>query len=191
MPWKYSGRILRPGKAWTDNNGTSHSALWMRYDDAWKTKYGITWEDPAASEESFDNRFYSGRETDGTLIPKSLTDTLWVDTDGNAVNDPQTGQQGKTLGLKTLAIALAKTQAAGQLAPYDWQVIKATEVESYSVPSNVTTYRAAVRTASNNIETAINNAADLAAFMALYDTPVDSDGKPTGKAPIADWPDGI
>ena len=191
MPWKYSGRILRPGKAWTDNNGTSHSALWMRYDNAWKTKYGIVWEDPAASEESFDNRFYSGRETDGTLIPKSLTDTLWVDTDGNAVNDPQTGQQGKTLGLKNAAIALTKSQAAGQLAPYDWQVIKATEVESYSVPSNVTTYRAAVRTASNNIETAINNAADLAAFMALYDTPVDSDGKPTGNPPIFDWPDEI
>ena len=96
-----------------------------------------------------------------------------------------------TKGLKTLAIETAKTQAASLLAPHDWQVIKATEVESYSVPSSVTTYRAAVRTASNNIETAITNAADLAAFMALYDTPVDSDGKPTGNAPINDWPDAI
>ena len=43
MPWKYNGKILRPGKAWTDNNGTLHSALWMRYDDAWKNKYGIIW----------------------------------------------------------------------------------------------------------------------------------------------------
>ena len=191
MPWKYSGRILRPGKAWTDNNGTLHSALWMRYDDAWKTKYGIVWEDAAASEELFDNRFYWGRQDDGTLIPKSLTDTLWVDDDGNAVNDPITGKQGKTLGLKSNAIALVKTQAAGLLAPYDWQVIKATEVESYSVPSTVTTYRAAVRTASNSIGTAITNASDLAAFMALYDTPVDSDGEPTGNAPINDWPDTI
>jgi len=191
MPWKYSGRILRPGKAWTDNNGTLHSALWMRYDDAWKTKYGIVWEDAAASEEPFDNRFYWGRQDDGTLIPKSLTDTLWVDDDGNAVNDPITGKQGKTLGLKSNAIAIAKTQAAGLLAPYDWQVIKATEVESYSVPSTVTTYRAAVRTASNSIGTAITNASDLAAFMALYDVPVDSDGNPTGNAPINDWPDTI
>lgn len=191
MPWKYSGRILRPGKAWTDNNGTLHSALWMRYDDAWKIKYGIVWEDAAASEELFDNRFYWGRQDDGTLIPKSLTDTLWVDDDGNAVNDPITGKQGKTLGLKSNAIAIAKTQAAGLLAPHDWQVIKATEIESYSVPSTVTTYRAAVRTASNSIGTAITNASDLAAFMALYDTPVDSDGEPTGNAPIVDWPDEI
>jgi|TARA_R100001463_G_scaffold40163_1_gene85440 hypothetical protein len=190
MPWKYNGKILRPGKAWTDNNGTLHSALWMRYDDAWKNKYGIIWEDPAASEESFDNRFYWGRQVDGTLIPRSLTDVNEVDEDNKPILDPD-GNQVVTKGLKTLAIETTKTQAAGQLAPYDWQVIKATEVESYSVPSNVTTYRAAVRTASNNIETAINNAADLAAFMALYDTPVDSDGKPTGKAPIADWPDGI
>jgi len=103
-----------------------------------------------------------------------------------------TGEQGKTLGLKSNAIALAKTQAAGLLAAHDWQVIKATEVESYSVPSTVTNYRAAVRTASNNIGTAITNAADLAAFMALYDTPVDSDGEPTGDpAPINAWPDAI
>jgi len=190
MPWKYSGRILRPGKAWTDNNGTLHSALWMRYDDAWKTKYGIVWEDAAASEEPFDNRFYHGRQADGTLIPRSLTDVNEVDEDGNPVNDAD-GNQIVTLGLKSNAIALAKTQAAGLLAPYDWQVIKATEVESYSVPSTVTNYRAAVRTASNSIGTAITNASDLAAFMALYDTPVDSDGEPTGNAPINDWPDEI
>ena len=190
MPWKYSGRILRPGKAWTDNNGTLHSALWMRYDDAWKTKYGIVWEDAAASEEPFDNRFYHGRQADGTLIPRSLTDVNEVDSDGNPINDID-GNQIVTLGLKSVAIAQAKTQAAGLLAPYDWQVIKATEVESYSVPSTVTNYRAAVRTASNSIGTAITNASDLAAFMALYDTPVDSDGKPTGNAPINDWPETI
>ena len=190
MPWKYSGRILRPGKAWTDNNGTLHSALWMRYDDAWKTKYAIVWEDPPASEAAFDNRFYIGRQDDGTLIPKSLTDTLWVDDDGNAVNDRITGEQGKTLGLKSNAIALAKTQAAGQLAPYDWYVTRKSE-KSIAIPSAVSTYRDAVRTACAAIETSISNASDLAAFMALYDTPVDSDGELTGKAPISDWPDEI
>ncbi len=190
MPWKYSGRILRPGKAWTDNNGNQHPGVWMRYSSSQKSTFGIVWEDAAASEEPFDNRFYHGRQADGTLIPRSLTDINKVDEDGNPVNDAD-GNQLVTLGLKSNAIALAKTQAAGLLAPYDWQVIKATEVESYSVPSTVTTYRAAVRTASNSIGTAITNASDLAAFMALYDTPVDSDGNPTGNAPINDWPDTI
>ena len=189
MPWKYTGRIIRVGKAWTDNNGTQYPAVWNNYSADEKAAIGLTWEDEVAAH---DNRFYWGRDAEGSLIPRSLTDTLWVDDDGNAVNDPMTGEQGKTLGLKSNAIALVKTQAAGLLAPYDWQVIKATEVESYSVPSTITTYRAAVRTASNSIGTAITNASDLAAFMALYDTPVDSDGEPTGDpAPINDWPDAI
>ena len=189
MPWKYSGRIIRVGKAWADNNGTQYPAVWNNLSADEKAAIGLTWEDEVAAH---DNRFYWGRNADGSLIPRSLTDTLWVDDDGNAVNDPMTGEQGKTLGLKSNAIALVKTQAAGLLAPYDWQVIKATEVESYSVPSTITTYRAAVRTASNSIGTAITNAADLAAFMALYDTPVDSDGEPTGDpAPINAWPDTI
>ena len=188
MPWKYSGRIIRVGKAWVDNNGTQYPAVWNNLSADEKAAIGLTWEDEVAAH---DNRFYWGRNADGSLIARSLTDTLWVDDDGNAVNDPMTGEQGKTLGLKSNAIALVKTQAAGLLAPYDWQVIKATEVDSYSVPSTVTNYRAAVRTASNSIGTAITNAADLAAFMALYDVPVDSDGNPTGNAPINDWPDAI
>ena len=55
----------------------------------------------------------------------------------------------------------------------------------------MTTYRAAVRTKSGQIEAAINGAANHAAFMALFDVPVDSDGNPTGNAPINDWPDEI
>jgi hypothetical protein len=190
MPWKYSGRILRPGKAWTDNNGTLHSALWMRYDDAWKTKYGIVWEDAAASEEPFDNRFYSGRQADGTLIPKSLTDVNEVDEDGDAINDPVTGNQLVTLGLKSVAIAQAKTTAAGLLSPYDWYVTRKSE-KSTAIPSTISTYRDAVRTQCAAIETSINGASNLAAFMALYDTPVDSNGDATGNAPINDWPDEI
>ena len=187
MPWKYSGRIIRVGKAWVDNNGTQYSAVWNNLSADEKAAIGLTWEDEVAAH---DNRFYWGRNADGSLIPRSLTDVNAVDENGKAINDAD-GNQLVTLGLKSDAIALAKTQAAGLLVVHDWQVIKATEVESYSVPSTVTTYRAAVRTASNSIGTAITNASDLAAFMALYDTPVDSDGNPTGNAPINDWPDAI
>ena len=192
MPWKYNGATLRVGKEFTGADGTQYSKVWMRYSDSEKAAIGITWEDPPASEAPFDNRFYWGRQADGSLIPRSLTDINEVDEDGEAVNDDD-GNQIVTLGLKSNAIALAKTQAADLLAVHDWQVIKATEVDSYSVPSTVTTYRAAVRTASNSIETAITNASDLAAFMALYDVPVDSQipPQPTGNAPINDWPDAI
>jgi len=186
MPWKYSGRIIRVGKAWVDNNGTQYPAVWSNYSADEKAAIGLTWEDEVAAH---DNRFYWGRNADGSLIPRSLTDIDAVDEDGKAILD-ENGKQRVTLGLKSNAIALAKTQAAGQLAPYDWYVTRKSE-KSTAIPSAVSTYRDAVRTACAAIETSITNAADLAAFMALYDTPVDSDGKPTGNAPIVDWPDAI
>ena len=67
---------MRPGKGWIDNDGNQHPKIWIRYSDSQKATFNITWEDPPASEEPFDNRFYWGRQTDGTLIPRSLTDEI-------------------------------------------------------------------------------------------------------------------
>ena len=180
MAYLYSGRIIRAGKAWTDNDGIQHPSNWMLWDDATKTAKGLVWEDDAAS---FDGRFYWSAG-----VARSLDDVNEVDADGNAINDAD-GNQMVTLGLKSNAIATVKAQAGGLLAPTDWMVIKASEVADYSLPTDVATYRAAVRTASNTIEAAITAASDLAAFIALYDVPVDADGNPTGNAPINNWPD--
>jgi hypothetical protein len=180
MAWKYNNRIIRAGKAWTDDNGIKHPTTWMRWSDAEKTSAGLIWEDDPAS---FDSRFYWAAD-----LPKALDDVNEVDEDGNALLDID-GNQIITRGLKYNAKQQAKTTAASLLTKTDWQVIKATEVASYTVPAAITTYRAAVRTASNTIETAIDNAADLDAFIALYDAPVDSDGNVTDNAPINDWPD--
>jgi len=180
MAYKYSGRIIRAGKAWVDNDGIQHPSNWMLWDDATKAAKGLVWEDDAAS---FDGRFYWSAG-----VAKSLDDVNEVDEDGNPVLDDD-GEQVVTKGLKTNAIELVKRQAGDKLAVTDWMVIKASEVSGYSVPSATLTYRAAVRTASNNIEAAITAASDLAAFMALYDVPVDADGNPTGNAPINNWPD--
>jgi len=186
MPWKYSGRIIRVGKAWVDNNGTQYPAVWNNLSADEKAAIGLTWEDEVAAH---DNRFYWGRDADGKLIPRSLTDVNEVDEDGKAILDID-GKQLVTKGLKTLAIETAKTQAASLLAPYDWYVIRNSE-KSTAIPSQITTYRDAVRTACANIETAIKAVKTHAKFMALYDVPVDSDGNQTGNAPIADWPDAI
>ena len=190
MPWKYKDRIVRAGKAWIDDKGIKHPNIWMRWTDAEKKAFGLAWEDPPASEALYNNRFYWGRETDGTLIPKSLTDVNVVDDDGKAVNDPITGKQMVTLGLKSLAIAQAKREAASLLAPYDWYVTRKAETNK-AIPSDVSTYRTAVRTSCEKIEASINAVDTHAKFMALYDAPVDSDGEPTGNAPISDWPDEI
>ena len=189
MPWKYNNRTIRAGKAWTDDNGIKHPNVWMRWSDAEKKAAGLVWEDPPASEAAFDNRFYHGRQTDGTLIPKSLTDVNEVDEDGKALLDID-GKQIVTLGLKSVAIAQAKTKAAGLLAPYDWYVTRKAETDK-AIPSDVSTYRAAVRTSCANIEAAINAVKTHAKFMALYDDELNSDGTIKTVAAIRDWPDAI
>jgi hypothetical protein len=181
MAYKYSGRIIRAGKAWVDNDQIQHPANWMLWDDATKAAKGLVWEDDPAS---FDGRFYWSAG-----VAKALDDVNEVDADGNAVNDAD-GNQIVTLGLKSNAIATVKAQAGGLLAPTDWMVVRSAE-NGTDIPADVLAYRAAVRAASGTIEAAITAVTTLDAFMALYDAPVDADGNPTGNAPINDWPDAI
>ena len=91
--------------------------------------------------------------------------------------------------LKATWIANTKNTAGLLLLPTDWYVVRKAEDSTTAIPTNVATYRTAVRTASGTIETTITNAADHTAFMALWNVPVDSDGNPTGNAPIHNWPD--
>jgi hypothetical protein len=163
MAYKYSGRIIRAGKAWVDNDQIQHPANWMIWDDATKAAKGLVWEDDPAS---FDGRFYWSAG-----VPKALDDVTEED-------------DTITKGLKSQAIATVKAQAAGMLAPTDWYVVRKSETD-VAIPATIATFRAAVRTASGTIEAAITAAADLDAFMALYDAPED------GNAPINDWPEEV
>lgn len=177
MAWKYANKTIRLGRGWTDSNGVQHSAQWGSWSDAEKTAAGLVWEnDPAP----FDNRFWWDADT-----PKALDDVNQVDIDGNPILDID-GSQLVTKGLKSVWKAIIKKRAGNLLAPTDWHVIKAQEVDSYTVPSAISQYRSDVRQASNTIEAAIDGAADHAAFVALHDAPDDG-----GNAPINDWPDEV
>ena len=190
MPWKKKdGTYITEGKTWVSDDGTQHPAQWSRWSDDDKKTKGLTWEDSPASQEPFDNRFYWGRKTDGSLIERSLTDIKEVDEDGKAVLDPN-GNQVITLGLKSIWITQTKRTAQEKLNKHDWMIVRNAE-KSTAIPSDITTYRDAVRTKCASIETAINNCSNLTEFMALFDAPVDSDGNPTGNAPINDFPDEI
>ena len=189
MPWKHNGRTLKEGREWVDDSGNQHSKVWMRYSDSQKATFKIVWEDPPASEAPFDTRFYWGRQTDGTLIPKSLTDVNAVDSDGNPVKDTD-GNQIVTPGLKTTWVAQTKRIANDKLAVHDWYIVRNAE-KSTAIPSSITTYRDAVRTKCAEIETALNNASDLAAFMKLFDDERNLDGTLKTIAKINDWPEEI
>ena len=84
-------------------------------------------------------------------------------------------------GLKSQKKVLVKTTAASLLSGSDWLVIRAAEGGT-AVPAAVATYRAAVRTASGSMETAIDDAADMDAFIALHTDTADDVGV------LNDWP---
>ena len=81
------------------------------------------------------------------------------------------------------------TEAAALLSRTDWYVIKAADVGSYSVPSNVATYRAAVRTKVNAMETSIDGCANVEALITLLTYTTDSEG--VTSRPLGEFPDEV
>ena len=107
---------------------------------------------------------------------KALEDVDAVDEDGNKVKDAE-GNQIITRGLKYNAIQKVKAQQAGYLAQTDWYIIRKADAGT-AIPSNIQTWRNAIRSDATAIETAITNAADMNAFIALHnDTYKTVDGK--------------
>ena len=105
-----------------------------------------------------------------TGIEKTLTDS----SDG-------------TIGLKTQYINQTKQVAGTLLQPSDWYVTRKMEDSTKTIPSNISTYRSNVRTSCANIETQINAANNMATFIKLFDSALDSSGTTT----INNWPEQV
>jgi hypothetical protein len=184
MAWKHNGRTIRVGKAWIADDNTKHPSGWAKWTADEKKARDLVWvDDPVV--ESYDNKFYWAKD-----VERKLADENVVDDDGKAVIDLRTGKQRVQLGLKSQWIRQTKVTTNERLSKSDWEVTRKSE-KGTAIASATSTYRDKVRTACDTIETKINDCANLTAFKALFDTPVDSDGKPTGKPPIHDFPDEV
>ena len=119
------------------------------------------------------------------------TFSFWTqqDSDDGLMPDDKSVGDVKVEGLKTIKKRIIKEQASNLLAKHDWQVVKATEVSDYSVPSAVTTYRANVRTKSNQMETMINNCTTVDELKALYEyTNTGTEANPVFTRPLPEFP---
>ena len=167
MAFKLDGNPLAVDVAFSHND-IQYPANWLRLSTAdEKIALGIT---EIADDPVYDSRFYNG---DGSA--KTLTDTNQVDENGDPVLD-ENGDQIVTLGVKSVLKAQEKVIAGSLLARYDWYVVRKVE-KSTAIPTAITTYRDAVRTACNTRETEIDACADTAALVTLYGVTTDSDGK--------------
>ena len=118
----------------------------------------------------------------GTATPKALEDVDAVDEDNNPVLD-EDGNQLIIKGLKSQKKSIIKQQASGLLAPTDWYVVKASEVADYNVPANISTFRAEVRTKSNEMESMIDACTTVDELKALYEYTEQEDGTTTRPLP--------
>ena len=119
----------------------------------------------------------------GDATAKAHADSLFTaqdETDG-------LGTEGeiKSRGLKYNLIQTLKQQAAGELQKTDWYIVRKADAGT-AVPSSITNHRAAIRTKTAEMETAITNAADTPALETLYTYTEQEDGsitRPLGELP--------
>ena len=143
------------------------------------------------TNQSFDYADGQVTASYGTATPKQLADSLWTQEDSDNGDMPDDKEVGdvKVKGLKSQKKQIIKNQASGLLTPTDWYVLKATDVAEYSVPSAVTTFRANVRTRSNEMETAIDNASDVDALATLYKyVNTGTEENPVMERPLGEFP---
>jgi len=183
--WKYSGRTIRDNKSWTDDNGITHPKNWHIWSPSDKAAAGLTEVTP---ETPPDSRLYTwGYQADGVTISKtakSMTDVGLVDDDGNPVNDDD-GNQIMQPGVRSQLKAEVKSQQGSLLAQTDWAVVRKAD-KGTAIPSNIQTWRDAIRAKATAMESAIDGAADTAAVAALFVT-FDSEGNKSGI--LYDWPE--
>ena len=188
-------KIFSYPKGFELNNNQYSAKIFTLWSQAEKEAIGIyeiiidstNYKDPAYYNNTNEQyTFANGQVTKswGTATAKRLEDENAVDEDGN--NILEDGVQVINYGLKTEKKRIVKQQASGLLAPTDWYVVKATEVADYDVPANILSFRADVRTKSNEMETMINNCTTVDELKALYEYTEQQDG--TFTRPLPEFP---
>jgi hypothetical protein len=144
------------------------------------------------TNQSFDFADGVATASFGSATAKAIADSLWTQEDsdnGDLPNDKEVGDV-KVKGLKTLKKEIIKQQASGLLEPTDWYNHKALDDETFTIPVNIKTYRANIRSTSNTMETAIDNAADVDALATLYEyVNTGTEENPVMERPLGEWPE--
>ena len=169
--FKYSGRTIHPGRSWTDDNGITHPSNWHIWSNSEKTAAGVT---EIVEETPPDSRLYIwSQNADGTInnTAKSLTDSGSGET--------------LVLGVKSSLKNTVQSQQYSLLAETDWAIIRKAD-KGTAIPSNIQTWRDAIRTKATAMENAIDGAANTNAIAALFVT-YDASGNKSGI--LYDWPE--
>ena len=138
-----------------------------------------------------DGKYYNNTDQSLNFADGKVTASHGAAT-AKALADVTNEDSTVTPGLKSKHKEKIKQQASSLLNPTDWHVVKATEVDSYSVSAEMTTYRAAVRTASNDMEVSIDACSTVDELAALYEyVNVGTVENPIMERPLVEWPEEV
>tara|TARA_R100001594_G_scaffold60915_4_gene94872 strand:+ start:1083 stop:1616 length:534 start_codon:yes stop_codon:yes gene_type:complete len=170
--WKHHNIQIKPGRPWTASDGTQHSGNWNFWSADEKKKWNIK---EIVQESSPDTRLYTfNYDENGKVENKKAM----------AMDDSGSGET-KVLGVKSKLKHEVKSQQAGILKSTDWYIIRKADVDK-AVPSNVKTFRDAVRTKAKAMEDAIDACSKVEDIAKLW-VEYDKDGKKSGV--LYDWPE--
>ena len=167
MTWKYGDKVIRPGRSWTDSNGTQHPGNWHVWSKDEKDAMNIT---EVIDDRPPDSRLYMWSQNNNgkiTSTAKPLDDSEGV------------------VGLKTTMKNEVKDQQGSLLSQTDWAYIRHYD-SGTDVPANIETWRNAIRARATEMENAIDSATDIDAIADLFVT-WDKDGNKSGI--LYDWPE--
>jgi len=186
--YKCNGKTIRPGQQFTDATGTVHPGSWYTYSAERKAELGIT---EIVQQPHPDSRLYTwSYNDDGTVnsTPKPLEDVNEVDENGDPLLDND-GVQVVTKGVKSNLIGEVRTQQGSLLSQTDWALVRKVDT-AVAVPTNIQTWRDAIRTKATEMEDAITTAADTDAIAALFVSyTINEDGTTTKTGVLFDWPE--
>lgn len=174
-----NNKVLQPGVPFTQD-GIQYPANWLNLSTLEeKEAIGIT---EVAQDTRPDDRFYWVQDNnDGTFTSSSklLNDREEVNESGDPlyvqIYDPvsesmvNTDERLVTKGLKSQWIAQIKDTTNKLLLETDWMVIRKAE-RNIAIPAETVTYRTAVLSESNRLESDINSASTIEEFIAVVTT---------------------
>ena len=193
------GDVRYPAKIfslWSASELAAIGIIKVTFDDS--NKKDERWYNNTNQSYTYDASAGTVTAAYGTATAKAHADVaeVWsqdeidagIAPDGTSANDPKNDENGDqiiTRGLKYNLIQTLKQQAAGILKDTDWYIVRKADAGT-AVPSSITNHRAAVRTKTAEMETAITNASNTPALETLYTYTKQEDGsvtRPLGELP--------
>jgi hypothetical protein len=169
--WKYNGKSIRPGKSWRDDNRVLHPGNWNIWSAEHKASMDIIEIIP---ETPPDSRLYTwSMNKDGTINSKAK----------------ELDDSGEVLGLKSNLKNEVKRQQGTLLDQTDWVIIRKADTGK-EVPTNIKTWRDAIRVKATEMENAIDAASSVDDIVKLWVThKVDEEEKTIKSGILYDWPE--